>query len=92
MIFIVLLMLVCQAQYIRAYERYRYEYFHPEYDFIEEEPPANDGNKLSDYWNVFRETFQKSYKDLNKPYVIEREVPVYVPGTQCFQSEFNFFL
>lgn len=85
MICIVFLMLVCQAQYIRAYERYPYEYYYPENDFIEEEQPVgSDGNGLADYWKVIKETFQKSYKDLNKPYVIERQVTVYVPGRIVF--------
>ncbi|KAJ6642121.1 hypothetical protein Bhyg_07067 [Pseudolycoriella hygida] len=80
MIYMVFLMLVCQVQYICAYERYPYEYFYPENEFIEEERPVeSDGNSLADYWKVFKETFQKSYSDLNKPYVIEREVPVYIP-------------
>ena len=83
------MLLVCQVQYIRAYERYPYEYYYPENDFIEQ-PVESDGNGLADYWKVFKETFQKSYKDLNKPYVIEREVPVYVPGMNCcFCSEFK---
>lgn len=83
MICIVFLMLACQAQHIRAYQRYPYEYYYPENDFIEEEQPS-DGNSLADYWKVIKETFQKSYADLNKPYVIEREVYVPVPGRELF--------
>lgn len=36
------------------------------------------GEELKDYWGVFAETFKKSYKELNKPYIVERPVPV--PG------------
>lgn len=85
-------MLVWKAQYLCAYERYPYyeQHYHDykEYDYIDEiRPNDNDGNTLADYWKVFKETFQKSYADLNKPYVIERYVPVYVPGRTAFQFE-----
>lgn len=76
-------MLACQVQQMRSYERYPYEDDpYPEYlDVLEDAPPAeNSGNSLADYWKVFTETFRKSYEDLNKPYIVEKKVPVYIPG------------
>lgn len=74
-------MFICQVRYSSGYREYHYEYYYPEHDYyIPTEEESSGGNSLADYWKVFKETFQKSYKDLNKPYVIERKVPIYIPG------------
>lgn len=68
----------------------------PVYIFEDGYPPYHygpyivEGNKvtssnsfveeLKEYGKIFVETFKKSYKDLNKPYVVEKRVPVPVPG------------
>lgn len=42
--------------------------------------PEKDGDTLIDYWNTFKEIFLQSYDDLKKPYVVEKPIPVPVPG------------
>lgn len=37
-------------------------------------------DELKEYFKIFVETFSKSYKEINAPYVVERPVPVAVPG------------
>lgn len=62
---------------------YKYDY---KYDHLAKKESFFD--ELKDYWKVFVETFKSSYKEITKPYIVERPVPVPVPGNNKLHIHF----
>lgn len=61
------------------YKHYYGPYKHDlEYDALYKK--KSFGDELKEYWNVFVDSFKSSYKEITKPYIVERPVPVPVPG------------
>lgn len=61
------------------YKHYYGPYKHDlEYDALWKK--KSFGDELKEYWNVFVDSFKSSYKEITKPYIVERPVPVPVPG------------
>lgn len=70
-----------------------YPYHYGPYKYGVEAPKTKSfTDELREYGKVFVETFQKSYKDLNKPYVVIKHVPVPVPGNTIHTTSHSNFL
>lgn len=60
------------------YPGYEFGYSWPVYKSITKY--GSSVEELKDYWLTFKDTFESSYKEITKPFIIERAVPIPVPG------------
>lgn len=67
------------------YPGYEFGYSWPVYKSITKY--ASSADELKDYWFTFKDQFERSYKEITKPFIVERAVPIPVPGK--INSEFS---
>lgn len=67
------------------YPGYEYGYSYPVFKSITKYDSSAE--ELKDYWLTFKAEFERSYKEITKPYIVERAVPIPVPGKHRIVTE-----
>lgn len=70
------------------YPGYEFGYSWPVYKSITKYDSS--AAELKDYWLTFKAEFDRSYKEITKPFIVERAVPIPVPGNHSITSEISF--
>lgn len=68
------------------YPGYETDFSWPSYAYIGKSKYKSSADELKDYWTTFKDTFSRSYKEILAADIVERVVPVPVPGKICFFS------
>lgn len=71
------------------YPGYEYGYSWPVYKSITKYDSSAD--EFKDYWLTFKSEFERSYKEITKPYIVERPVPIPVPGKHRIATKIEDF-
>lgn len=70
------------------YPGYAYGYSWPVYKSITKYDSTAE--EFKDYWLTFKDEFERSYKEITKPYIVERAVPIPVPGKRRRSIQLEF--